>query len=197
MKKILLIIIGILAGIGIAGYIAYNAGAGKVLTTKAETVKLKFEDLGEFATQVAYTTEVKSIPKEDISFFNLFSIPFTGSNKIFSYPVNIKAGLNFNEIKPEVNEFTKTINIKMPEIKVLSCEVDYNGFKLYDEHESIFTNISLKEENDAIADLKNTAIENSKNNGLFDRAKENAEVMLKGFFGHAFDLDEYEIKFIY
>lgn len=197
MKKIILLIVGILAGLCIAGYIAYNAGAGKVLTTKAETVKLKFEDLGEFATQVAYTTEVKSIPKDDIKFFNLFSIPFTGSNKIFSYPVNIKAGLDFREIKPEVNEYTKTINIKMPEIKVLSCEVDYNGFKLYDEHESIFTNISLKEENDAIADLKNTAIENSINNGLFDKAKENAEVMLKGFFGHVFDLEEYKVEFTY
>lgn len=85
----------------------------------------------------------------------------------------------------------------MPEVKVLSCEVDNNGFELWDETKSAFTNITLNETNDEIGKMKETATQDSINNGLLTNAKTNAETMLKSFIEQAFDSSEYKIEFVY
>ena len=102
-------------------------------------------------------------------------VPFTQSKYIYSYDVVVKAGIDFNKIKWSVND--KTITVEMPEAKILSCEVKTDSFKVYHEEESIFTKISLKDNNKSFEKLKATAKKDAKANGLLSNAEKNAKLL--------------------
>ena len=166
-------------------------GFGKVIDSGSKTTKIGFEDIGELATQSAYCTEV-NVTEDARTIFGA-KIPFTQSKYVYSYDIVIKAGDNFNEIEWELKG--KNIEVKIPEAKVLSTELDLDSFKVYHEEESIFSPIKLDENNDAIKKMKENAKTDAIANGLLENARSNAEEMLKGFFGSQYDLDEYKIVF--
>ena len=160
-------------------------------TTESKTTKLGFEDIGEFATQSAYCTEVSATANARKLFGH--NLPFTQSNIVFSYDVVIKAGYDFSAITWDVHD--TTITVKLPEVKVLSCEVKEDSFKKYVEDESIFTPFTLDDNNNAMKALKETAQTDAIANGLYENARSNAETMLTTFFSSAYDMDQYTIEF--
>lgn len=170
---------------------AIGVGIGTMISSESKTTQIGFENIGELATQSAYCTEV-NVTEASRELFGV-TIPFTQSKYIYSYDVVIKAGLDFREI--EWSEDGGTIDVKLPAPEVLSCEVDMDSFKLYHESESIFRQISLEENNQAMATLVEAAKENAIANGLLENARSNAETILKGFFANQYDMDEYEIRF--
>lgn len=106
----------------------------------------------------------------------------------------VKAGIDFNKITWSVKN--KTITVKMPESKILSCELDMDSFKVYHEEESIFTPIKLADNNDALKTLIENAKQDAVANGLLENAESNAETILRGFFANVYDLQKYKIEFI-
>lgn len=160
-------------------------GVSKFLLNDGKTTKLGFEDIGELATQSVISTqvEVSSAARE---FFGR-QIPFTESKSIFSYDVEIKAGIDFSDIRWDVTE--TSINVNLPETKVLSAEIDLDSFKVYYEKESIFRKISLEDTNSALADLEEKAVTSALENGLLEKATENAKVLIANFFAQEYDLD--------
>ena len=193
MKKIKLpwlaiALVAVLAvGIG-AGYF------GSTIIHDGKTTKLGFEDIGELATQAAYCTEV-NVTQADRELFGL-SIPFTQSKYIYSYDVILKAGYDFAQITYEVDEESQTIEVRLPQVQILSSELDLDSFQVYEEDESIFRPIRLEETNAAMQQMQQRAEEDAISNGLLDNARANAELVLTGFFAGAYDLEEYTITFV-
>lgn len=169
-------------------------GMKNYLNSEAKTTKLGFEDIGELATQAAYSTQVNMTE----AWRELFGIqiPFTQSKYIYSYDVVIKAGLDFGEIQWEVDEDAAAILVKLPKARILSSEIDLDSFKVYYESESIFRPITLEENNAALTELKQTAETDAVANGLLDNARSNAEMILRGFFAGVYDPETYTIKFV-
>ena len=66
---------------------------------------------------------------------------------------------------------------------------------MYHEEESIYNQITLEDNNEVMAELKQKAEQEAIDSGLLDNARSNAEIILKGFFGNVYDLDEYTIVF--
>lgn len=166
-------------------------GIRDVFSTDGKTTKLGFEDIGELATQSAYCTEVQvTDPSRELFGIN---IPFTQSKYIYSYDIVIKAGLDFTGIT--WSEQGDTIRITLPEIKILSSEIDLDSLKVYHEDESIFQKITLEDNNAALASLKTRAEEDAIANGLLDEARDNAEQILTAFFANEYDLTKYQLKF--
>lgn len=166
-------------------------GVSRYFLTESRTTKLGFEDIGELATQTAYCTEV-NVMEAARELFGM-TIPFTQSKYIYSYDIQIKAGLDFEEIEWEVNG--STIEVRLPETKILSSEIDLDSFKVYLEDESIYREITLEENNEALKSMKQSAEDDAVANGLLENARSNAETILTGFFGNVYDMDEYEIVF--
>lgn len=160
----------------------------------SETTKLRFEDIGELATQSAYCTEVNttSVARK------LFGVdlPLTHSKYIYSYNVVVKAGFNFEEIDYHEDSDKKIITVELPEPEIMSCDVDPDFFKVYHEDESLFRRISLEENNTALKTLKAQAKKDAEANGLLDNATSNAKTILTAFIGNTYDLNEYKIEFI-
>jgi len=182
-------VLGILVVILLAAAVAL--GAKTVLSADGRTARLGFEDIGELATQSAYCTEVE-VTEASRELFGV-TIPFTQSKYIYSYDVVIKAGLDFTDVS--WSEQDGTIRVTLPEIRVLSNEIDLDSLKVYHEDESLFRNITLEENNAALADLKARAEQDAIGNGLLEEARDNAQQILTAFFANQYDLTEYRLEF--
>ncbi|WP_337606847.1 DUF4230 domain-containing protein [Claveliimonas sp.] len=181
-----------LAGLLIlAAIVAVIIGIKKVAFSENQTTKIGFENIGELATQSSYCTQV-NVTDSSKKLFGA-SIPFTNSKYIYSYGITIKAGYDFNEI--DWNEKGNIIEVKLPEVKILSSEIDQDSFKVYHEDESVFNQVTLEENNEALTKLKEQAQTDAIESGLFENARDNAETILTSFFGNVYDLNEYEIVF--
>lgn len=166
-------------------------GLKEFISFESKTTKIGFEDIGELATQVAYCTNLNVV--DNSRDLLGVTIPFTQSKYIYSYDIVIKAGINFEDIEWDTNG--DKIEVKLPEAMVLSSDIDFNSFKIYHEEESIFNQITMAENNEAMKNLKQKAEEDAIKNGLLKNASTNAETMLTAFFGKAYDLEKYEIIF--
>ncbi len=183
-------VLGILVVILLAAAVAL--GAKTVLSADGRTARLGFEDIGELATQSAYCTEVE-VTEASRELFGV-TIPFTQSKYIYSYDVVIKAGLDFTDVSWSQQD--GTIRVTLPEIRVLSNEIDLDSLKVYHEDESLFRNITLEENNAALADLKARAEQDAIGNGLLEEARDNAQQILTAFFANQYDLTEYRLEFM-
>lgn len=194
-KRFVLLKVKLAAGAAVLVALAVilTLGLSSMFRHEEKPTKLGFENIGELATQAAYTTIVEDT---DVS-RELFgvSIPFTQSELIYSYDVIVKAGLDFDQVKWTVNE--GEIRVSMPEIRILGSELQFDSFKTYYEKESIFRPVKMEENNQAIQKMvkkaENTAVEN----GLLDNARKNAELIIKGFIYQNFDSEEYQVTFAY
>ncbi len=175
----------------LAAIVAVIIGIKKVAFSENQTTKIGFENIGELATQSSYCTQV-NVTDSSKKLFGA-SIPFTNSKYIYSYGITIKAGYDFNEI--DWNEKGNIIEVKLPEVKILSSEIDQDSFKVYHEDESVFNQVTLEENNEALTKLKEQAQTDAIESGLFENARDNAETILTSFFGNVYDLNEYEIVF--
>ena len=137
-------------------------GVSRYFMTDSKTTRIGFEDIGELATQSAYCTEV-NVTEAARELFGL-TIPFTESKYIYSYDIVIKAGFNFDEIEWDQNG--KTIEVRLPKAEILSSEIDLDSFKIYHEDESIFREITMTENNEALKSMKQSAEDDAVANGL-------------------------------
>lgn len=186
LRKIAIIVIAIVLLVG-AGIIGYE----RFILHETKTAKIGFENIGELATQSAYCTEL-NVTNDARKMFGV-TIPFTESKYIYSYDIVIKAGFDFGEIEWDVKD--NTIEVKLPEAKILSSEIKIDSLKIYHEAESIFNQISMTENNDALKNLQRTAEENSIAKGLLKNARSNAEAILTSFFSIVYDMKVYTLSF--
>lgn len=176
-----------------AAIVGLRKGGASPAASESKTTRIGFEDIGELVTQAAYCTEI-NVTKDSRKLFGM-TIPFTQSEYIYSYDVEVRAGMDFGEIEWSVNEENAVIEVKLPEAKILSSEIDTDSFKVYHEEESIYTPIKLADNNDALKTLIENAKQDAIGNGLLENAQNNAETILKGFFANTYDLRKYEIQF--
>ena len=186
LSKQILIILCIVAVVLVAWF-----GTRKVISIDNKTTKLGFENIGELATQEAYCTEV-NVTDESKQLFGI-DIPFTQSKYIYSYDVNVKAGIDFDQIDWSVKD--KTITVKVPKAKILSCELNKDSFKVYHQQESVFNNIKVEENIEELKKLKKQTEEDAKANGLLENARTNAETLIKSFLSQSYNQDEYKYVF--
>ena len=158
--------------------------------------EIGFENIGELATQSVTTTTVR-VETKDLTLFNV-SIPLTQSKYIYTYNTTIKAGINFSDVKWQLGDTDDTshnIYVDIPEVKTLSADIDLDSFKVLHEENNIFSPITLTEHNDSLIQLRENALSDAINSGLYDRALDNAKTILTSFISQVYPSNEYSIIF--
>ena len=158
--------------------------------------EIGFENIGELATQSVTTTTVR-VETKDLKLFNV-SIPLTQSKYIYTYNTTIKAGINFSDVKWQLGDTDDTshnIYVDIPEVKTLSADIDLDSFKVLHEENNIFSPITLTEHNDSLIQLRENALSDAINSGLYDRALDKAKTILTSFISHVYPSNEYNIIF--
>lgn len=158
--------------------------------------EIGFENIGELATQSVTTTTVR-VETKDLKLFNV-SISLTQSKYIYTYNTTIKAGINFSDVKWQLGDTDDTshnIYVDIPEVKTLSADIDLDSFKVLHEENNIFSPITLTEHNDSLIQLRENALSDAINSGLYDRALDNAKTILTSFISQVYPSNEYSIIF--
>ena len=158
--------------------------------------EIGFENIGELATQSVTTTTVR-VETKDLKLFNV-SIPLTQSKYIYTYNTTIKAGINFSDVKWQLGDTDDTshnIYVDIPEVKTLTADIDLDSFKVLHEENNIFSPITLTEHNDSLIQLRENALSDAINSGLYDRALDNAKTILTSFISQVYPSNEYSIIF--
>ena len=158
--------------------------------------EIGFENIGELATQSVTTTTVR-VETKDLKLFNV-SIPLTQSKYIYTYNTTIKAGINFSDVKWQLGDTDDTshnIYVDIPEVKTLSADIDLDSFKVLHEENNIFSPLTLPEHNDSLIQLRENALSDARNSGLYDRALDNAKTILTSFISQVYPSNEYNIIF--
>lgn len=158
--------------------------------------EIGFENIGELATQSVTTTTVR-VETKDLKLFNV-SILLTQSKYIYTYNTTIKAGINFSDVKWQLGDTDDTshnIYVDIPEVKTLSADIDLDSFKVLHEENNIFSPITLTEHNDSLIQLRENALSDAINSGLYDRALDNAKTILTSFISQVYPSNEYSIIF--
>lgn len=162
-----------------------------------ETTKLDFESLGLLVTQESNMTIVNNYKADKkVKVFSIeFSQPFSNVQQIYSYDVQICAGIDFTKVEYEIDESTKTIQVKLPEVVTISKALDNDSFQLYYEKESAFKKVTITEFNDQQGSLVDQAEETAIAKGLYDNALVNAKLIIKNIIYQFSAYSDYTVTF--
>lgn len=192
-KRILTILI-VLVLILTSVYLFVLPRLKKSTTASSQTQLLQLKDIGELATQECDVVQVEKLTKDALKEKYGIDLPLIGSEIIYSYTVKIKAGFDFSKIDYQVDEKQKSVTVTLPEVKILSSEVDTDSYKCYSDYQSIFNMISQDDQNQALDNLKKDAEQTAQNNGILDNAKSNAEKYLTAMIQQTLGTD-YKVNF--
>ncbi len=162
-----------------------------------ETTKLDFESLGLLVTQESNMTIVNNYKADKkVKVFSIeFSQPFSNVQQIYSYDVQICAGIDFTKVEYEIDEEKQTIKVTLPEVVTISKALDNDSFQLYYEKESAFKKVTITEFNDQQGTLVDQAEETAIAKGLYDNALTNAKLIVKNIIYQFSAYSDYTVTF--
>lgn len=168
-------------------------GLSTVFHARSRMTEFGMKDIGELATQSGYFTVV-NVMDDNLKLWG-WDVPLTQSKYIFSYDGVVKAGLDFSQLDYEVNSVKKEVTVFLPEIRLLSVEIQEDSLEIYDESHNIFTPLGLSDVQESrlsmLDEIKTKALEN----GLLDQAAENAKTLIRGFLSGQYSPEEYRFVF--
>ncbi|MDE6626485.1 MAG: DUF4230 domain-containing protein [Lachnospiraceae bacterium] len=146
-----------------------------------ELIKSQIQDIGEIATIEYLYTDAGKFEDPAKMFGKEIPFSFTTKSFIVKWDGVIKAGVKVDEITVEVNDSNKEIVVYIPKAEILSHEIDSESIETLDEKNGLFNSIKVEDirEFDAISkeEMEQRAIEN----GLLDKAFENAKEIIYKF----------------
>lgn len=161
-----------------------------------EIMQEKLRGIGELATEEYAYTEVASYDsRKTVELFGQnVNVPLTRSSFIYSYDGAIKAGIDFTGVSVEKDDSLKIITVRLPTARILSSELFLDSFRLYDEKNNIFNPIGVESLNDANLLLKENAEKRAVENGLLERADEQARILIRSLLESTFRIDGYTVR---
>ena len=167
----------------------------KEVEISGETIRASMANIGRLCTAEYNYTHVERV--DSSREIKGFEIPFTTATFIYSYNGTIMAGIDFTKIQIEKDDIAKVITVTLPNVEIISSDVDQNSFELYDEKNNIFNPISVADVADSFADLKNSEEQKAIEEGLLEKAKTNAISLVENFMHGSYDVEEYTIKILF
>ena len=129
--------------------------------------------------------------------FNGWDIPLTQKSFLITYDGRLKAGIKMNNIKIEIDN--NTITVSIPDIEILSNEIDESSIEVYDETKNVFNPISINDYTKFAKKQKDAVAEEAIENGLLSEAATKTQSIIKKYLNALPDINgKYEIivKFI-
>lgn len=125
--------------------------------------------------------------------FNGWDIPLTQKSFLITYDGKLKAGVKMDkaEIKIENND----IIVSIPEIEILSNEIDESSIEVYDETKNVFNPISVNDYTAFATKQKDAVAEEAIENGLLSEAATKTQNTIKKYLNALPGIEgSYEIK---
>lgn len=125
--------------------------------------------------------------------FNGWDIPLTQKSFLITYDGKLKAGIKMDKIDVAVEN--NSIIISIPEIEILSNEIDESSVEVYDETKNVFNPISVTDYTAFAEKQKETAAEEAIENGILSEAATKTQSTIKKYLNAIPGInDNYEIE---
>ena len=115
----------------------------KKVEVSSEIVKNQILSVKELTTLKYKYTNVGSY--ENQSEFYGMKVPFTLKKFLISYDGEVNAGINLEESQVTIDEKNKKIEIELPKAKILNHVIDEDSVNIFDEKNSIFNQLEIKD----------------------------------------------------
>lgn len=159
-----------------------------------QTVRSILQPAASLITSYYYYTDA-STAKYSKDLFGL-ELPFTTNEIVFTYDGVIGLGVEMSEINYEIDEETKTITVELPDIGVLTNNIDFSSFEVPYEKKSIFNDSDFEKYSEMINELKIHEKEKVlSNTELLKNVEENTKSVLRNFLTAAKATSSYEVRF--
>ena len=124
--------------------------------------------------------------------FNGWDIPLTQKSFLITYDGKLKAGVKMDKIEVAINNI---ITVSIPEIEILSNEIDESSIEVYDETKNVFNPISVNDYTTFAKKQKEAVAEEAIENGLLSEAATKTQSTIKKYLNAIPGIDgNYEIK---
>lgn len=128
-------------------------------------------------------------------FFGL-NLPFTNSKAVFTFKGTMSIGIDLQELSYEIDNDNKNIHIILPEIGILSHDIDLNSFQFPFEKESIFNPKEMSDYVGALEQLKAKQAELVINDQEYmSDAQYTTQAVLKLFLANSEFTKDYTVTF--
>ena len=114
-------------------------------------------------------------------------------NFLITYDGKLKAGVKMDKIEVAINN--NIITVSIPEIEILSNEIDESSIEVYDETKNVFNPISVNDYTTFAKKQKEAVAEEAIENGLLSEAATKTQSTIKKYLNAIPGIDgNYEIK---
>ena len=155
----------------------------------------QLQEIEELATMSYSYTKVGEF--SDNLKFNGWDIPLTEKSFLITYDGKLKAGIKMDEIEIAIN--SNKIIVSIPEIEILSNEIDENSIEVYDESKNVFNPISINDYATFAKKQKEMVAEEAIENGLLSEAATKTQDAIKKYLNAIPNINEnytIEVKFL-
>lgn len=186
IKRIAVIVLIAVVGIGIFGAVRYYKISKEKDTTPLETV---LENAADLTTQKLVITDVFECSKGKIPIL-------TKNNFLVRYQTTVTAGFNVNEAEVEASDNKITVTIPHCTIDEDSIKIKSDDLKIYDTGFAIL-NVNQDDLLEVVSEAESRAKKqaNSSEYGLLDAADANAVNIVRGLFENVADGREVVVEF--
>lgn len=164
---------------------------GEIETLSGETIESDIRDMGELVTAEYFYSHAEDF--ENIKTLFGLKVPMTKTSLVYTVDGCIKAGIDFSQVTVEVDDEAKTVKITLPESKMISSEIDHDSFSLVNEKEGWFNELSSEDVNKTFVHVKELEEQKAIENGLLERANENAASIITSFVKNL-DMKQYTVE---
>lgn len=155
----------------------------------------QLQDIEELATLSYNYTKVGEFSNS--LQFNGWDIPLTQKSFLITYDGQLKAGIKMDKIKVDVSNDNITVSI--PDIEILSNEIDENSIEVYDESRNIFNPISVNDYATFATSQKEAVEAEAIENGLLSQAATKTQDTIKKYLNAVPGIEgnyQIDVKFI-
>ena len=181
MRKALrqLVVIAVIAAVASVSTFLMTSRISEREAFSSSGVIERVRSISELNTVEMYFNEI--IDFENAKYFNSFEIPFTQKSFIFTVKARVKAGIDLSSIKEEDVEIDgKRLVLRLDEPVITSGEI--LSYKAYDEKDGLFNEVTTEDTLKALELFEKDLRKQAAENGIIEKAKENAEQTLEGIF---------------
>lgn len=155
--------------------LVYNTGAEKERRYDSSTVMSRISYMQELALVKHNYTGVIGF-KDYMKILNI-NVPLTEKYFLLKYNGYIKAGVDFNRIKVNV-ENDSTVHVSIPKPRILDTVIDEKSVEVYNESENAFNPIKISDYNEALAREKEVMINDAIAQGIYTDATNQAKIAI-------------------
>ena len=181
MRKALrqLVVIAVIAAVASVSTFLMTSHISEREAFSSSGVIERVRSISELNTVEMYFNEI--IDFENAKFFNSFEIPFTQKSFIFTVKARVKAGIDLSSVKEEDVEIDgRRLVLRLDEPVITSGEI--LSYKAYDEKDGLFNEVTTEDTLKALELFEKDLRKQAAENGIIEKAKENAEQTLEGIF---------------